>query len=283
MSASTHATLGVVAISYNEEEDMPGFLKHLVGWVDEVIVVDDGSTDGTALIAQQYGPKVKFLELPRIEGEYYADQRNKGIDAAKSDWLLHMDIDERVTPHLALEILNAINGGEKKAYRFRRLNYFLHRPMKGGGWADWNLVHLAKRDVLRFSGMFHEHIELNVDQEEVGQLKEKIYHLNDSTYNERIRKSNNYLPELSQAVRQTGKQISGFKLVIAFWKEFFKKYIYKQGYKDGQLGVLWALHAASAQFKAHALIWDEQNKIERSVIEKEIQNKWEKYQANLNE
>jgi glycosyltransferase involved in cell wall biosynthesis len=274
MSASTYATLGVVAISYNEEEDLPGFLQHLVGWVDEIIVVDDGSTDDTAWIAQQYGPKVKFLELPRIEGEYYADQRNKGIDAAKSDWLLHMDIDERVTPHLAREILDAING-EKKAYRFRRLNYFLHRPMTGGGWADWNLVHLAKRDVLRFSGMFHEHIVLNVEDEEVGQLTEKMHHLNDTSYEERLKKSLNYQWEVVENLKSKKIKISGFNLVIAMIKEFFYKYFYKSGFRDGVPGLISALHSAFAQFRAYTLLWDQQNSIYRNSLEEVLKSEWE--------
>src|SRR2546428_14092308 len=94
-------TLGVVAISHNEETDMPGFLEHLLPWVDEIVIVDDGSTDETIQIARAAGPKVKIISSPRQPGEYYSHQRNKGIDAATSDWLLHMDIVERVTPELA--------------------------------------------------------------------------------------------------------------------------------------------------------------------------------------
>lgn len=44
---NTKPTLGVVAISYNEEKDLPGFLGHLIAWVDEIVIVDDGSNDAT--------------------------------------------------------------------------------------------------------------------------------------------------------------------------------------------------------------------------------------------
>ena len=117
-------TLGVVAISYNEEVDLPGFLEHLKGWVDEIVIIDDGSTDTTEQIASKYGPKVNFIKSKRDAGEYYSDQRNKGIDHAKSDWLLHMDIDERVTKELSLEILTAVSSPDYDAYKFKRLNYF---------------------------------------------------------------------------------------------------------------------------------------------------------------
>ncbi len=182
-------TLGVVAISRNEENDLPAFIEHLLPWVDEIVIVDDGSTDRTAEIARTSGEKVKFIVSPRAEGEYFSDQRNKGIAASSSDWLLHMDIDERVPPELAHEILLAVQDKSKDGYKFRRLNYFLHRPMYGGGWQDWNLVHLAKRNIFRFEGMFHETCIIDTPSVRIGQVKKKMWHLNDETYKERMEKS----------------------------------------------------------------------------------------------
>jgi glycosyltransferase involved in cell wall biosynthesis len=275
-------TLGVVAIAYNEEEDLPGFLANLLPWVDEIVLVDDGSKDSTKALAQAHPGKVKFIESPRAEGEYYAHQRNKGIAAAESDWLLHMDVDERVTPALALEIKQALQNKQRAAYRFRRLNYFLHQPMQGGGWADWNLVHLAKREVLRFGGMFHETIHLSAADTEIGQLAERMHHFNDATYDERLGKSAKYQKEVAAQIRKSGKKITSLALLKAFVKEFIYKYFYKKGYKDGTLGVLSAMHSACASFKSTALIWDEQNRIARSSLEESLQQDWQKQKPFAN-
>ena len=269
-------SLGVVTIAYNEEEDLPGFLDHLLLWIDEIIIIDDGSTDQSSAIAEGAGEKVRYIKSPRVEGEYYADQRNKGIALAKSDWLLHLDIDERVPSKLAIEIIEAISNDNKKAYRYRRKNYFLHQAMKGGGWADWNLVHLAKREVLSFGGMFHESIHLTVSNDQVGQLNHAIWHINDQDYNERIRKSNGYLKEMSDRIVKENFKIRWFHLVWAPVREFLYKFFYKKGYKDKTLGVLWALHAASAKFRAYALVWDQQNGIARSELEQQIKDDWQK-------
>ncbi len=73
-------TLGVVTISYNEERDLPGFIANLVDWVDEIVIVDDGSSDSTCELAENGGKKVNFISTPRKKDEYFSHQRNKGID-----------------------------------------------------------------------------------------------------------------------------------------------------------------------------------------------------------
>ncbi|MFC1775874.1 glycosyltransferase family 2 protein [Pseudomonadota bacterium] len=267
-------TLGVVAISYNEERDLPGFITNLQSWVDEIVIVDDGSTDITQSLAKAAGSKVNFIVSPRKENEYFSHQRNKGIDAAQSDWLLHMDIDERVTPELAKEILTSIKNNEMDAYRFRRLNFFLHRPMKGGGWQDWNLVHLAKRDVFRFGGMFHEDCLVNAPPERIGQLKSMMWHLNDDSYLERMGKSNLYCQEQAIRLKERNFQVRWWHLLLLPMREFVKKYFVRGGYKDGVPGLLFANHSTAAMFKACALVWDEQNSVSRLEIEDILNQKW---------
>jgi (heptosyl)LPS beta-1,4-glucosyltransferase len=87
---STVTTLGVVAISYNEERDIEGFIAHLLPWVDEIVIIDDGSTDRTAQIAAKSNHKVNFIVSPRKAGEFFSHQRNKGIAASTCERLLHM-------------------------------------------------------------------------------------------------------------------------------------------------------------------------------------------------
>ncbi len=267
-------TLGVVAISYNEERDLPGFLDCLLPWVDEIVIVDDGSTDRTEEIAKAGGHKVKFVSSKREHGEYFSHQRNKGIDRAESDWLLHMDIDERVPPELAREISEAICDREKDAYRYGRMNFFLHRPMKGGGWQGWNLVHLAKREVFRFAGMYHEECLVDTSVERIGQLDNKMWHLNDDTYQERINKSVLYCQESAARLKNDGFIIKWWHLLVLPTIEILRKYFRKKGYRDGTLGLLFALHSGCAMFRACALLWDEQNQISREDLEQLLKEKW---------
>lgn len=276
-------TLGVVAISFNEERDLPGFLDNLLPWVDEIVIVDDGSSDETASIARAAGGRVLFVQLPRQDGEYFSHQRNKGIEVASSDWLLHMDIDERVPPDLAHEIMNAIVVDGFDAFRFRRLNYFLHRPMFGGGWQDWNQIHLARRLSLRFSGGYHEQPEVDSPADRIGQLLRPIWHLNDQDYSERMMKSIVYCEEAADGIRKTGRAVRWYDFLTAPATTFARNFIWKHGYRDGTVGLLAALHSASSAFRSRALVWDDQNRVERSTIEDELKDLWKDFLGRIRE
>jgi glycosyltransferase involved in cell wall biosynthesis len=270
----TRPTIGVVTISHNEEKDLPGFLEHLLPWVDEIVIVDDGSTDRTEAIAGSAGPKLKFIASPRQAQEYFSHQRNKGIDAACSDWLLHMDIDERVTPELAGEALEAIQDPAKDCYRFRRLNFFLHRPMRGGGWQKWNQIHLARREKFRFGGKMHETTLIDSPPDRVGQLKGYMWHLNDADYVERIRKNMLYMQIEAESLLEKGVHVRWFHFLIHPWWRVFKSYFLEGGFKDGVLGVLYAMYVLTGTFNWYATAWDRSHAIARGDLEGQLKNLW---------
>lgn len=264
-------TLGVVAICYNEERDLPGFLRNLLPWVDEIVLVDDGSTDRTKQLALEAGDKVKFLELPRQEGEYYSHQRNKGIDHASSDWLLHMDIDERVPKELTTEILDAIQDSTKDGYRYRRLNYFLHRPFPYGGWQRWNLIHLARREVFKFGGKMHETCLLDAPEERVGQLNEFMHHFNDESFAERLRKNIGYSMVEAETMLERGKRIRWYHLVARPSYRFLKTLLYERAIFAGVPGIIFSIQTFCGVFNWFACAWDLQNRIDRDQLEKEFE------------
>ncbi|MDB4754055.1 glycosyltransferase family 2 protein [Akkermansiaceae bacterium] len=267
-------TIGVVAISYNEERDMPGFLANLLPWVDEIVIVDDESTDRTRDIALEMGDKVKLVTHKKTDEAGFAGQRNVGIEAASTDWLLNMDIDERVSPALAREMKKAIENTALNGFRYHRLNYFMHRPMLGGGWQTWNNPQLARRGKHCYENVLHERCVIEGEPRSVGQLHEKIWHLNDEGYLERMEKSFRYCQIEAEALVKLGRRISVWAIVVRPLIEFLKKYVGRHGYRDGIPGLISALHSAGAIFRANVLAWDEQNRIPREDLEKNLSEKW---------
>lgn len=254
--------LSIVVITKNEEKDLPGFLQNVLHFASEVIVIDDFSSDNTENIARQAGSNVKYFKNLMADGGF-AEQRNIGIQAASHKWILNMDADERVSTELLASIKVAIAQNDIEAFRYRRLNYFLNRPMKYGGWQNWNKVQLAVRGVHHFENALHEECKLSKGIE-IGQLHGYMIHLNDDGYEERLRKSFNYSLIESNLLIQNHKSPSLVKILFGTIFQFLKKYFVQLGVLDGIPGLIYSMHHAGAYFRAQALAWDVLNHKERS-------------------
>jgi glycosyltransferase involved in cell wall biosynthesis len=113
-------------ITQNAAAQLPDCLAS-VAFADEVVVVDSGSTDGTADIAAHYGARV-------ISKEWlgFGRQKQFGVEQAAHDWVLCLDADERVSPELAASLVRALDTPEAPVYRMARRNRFLGRWLRHG-------------------------------------------------------------------------------------------------------------------------------------------------------
>ncbi|MFP4441369.1 MAG: glycosyltransferase family 2 protein [Chloroflexaceae bacterium] len=259
------STLGVVAISKNEAREIVAYLMHLRSWVDEIVLVDDCSSDQTTALARATVPGIKIVEQPLDPVHGFAAQRNRGIVEATSDWLLHMDVDDRVTRDLQAEIQQTIRRPDHDAYSYRRFNFFLHRPMQGGVWQNWNRVRLARRGIHQFQNAVHEICVVDAPAQRIGQLKHPMWHLNDENYLERMRKSLQYGQAEAQAIALQHR-VQWFHLLGMPIVHFMYAYIGKFGFRDGIPGLILSLHGACDTFWRHALAWDQQNRLPRPEL-----------------
>src|SRR5258706_9831802 len=99
-------TISVTLATYNEEENIAACLNSVKDWVDEIIIIDGMSTDRTAEIAKKLGAKV----ILRENNPVFHIQKKIANDAAKSDWILQLDADERITPEMKKEIIGILEG-----------------------------------------------------------------------------------------------------------------------------------------------------------------------------
>ncbi len=278
MQVTNHRpTIAVVAIAKNEEIDIVGFLEHLLPWVDEIVIVDDGSTDNSVAILEAAGNKVMIVSREMDKEAGFSGQRNAGIDAAKSDWLIHMDIDERVTPELADAILHKVQDEDLNGLRYRRLNFFLHHPMRFGGWQNWNNPQVARRGHHRFRNRIHEVCEIEGGDEKIGQLEGWMWHLNDQDFVERVSKNLQYMQFSGQEILDKGTKVRWYHLCLYPAYRALRSYIFEGGFREGTRGLLFALHTFSGTFNWYAWAWDRQNQIERSELEQQLKSKWDEY------
>lgn len=121
-----------VVIAKNEEKMIEDCLKSL-SFCDEIILIDNDSTDNTKEIAQKKGAKVY-----EIQTNDFSEIRNLGLSKAQGDWVLYIDADERVTKELAESIKAKIQDKEIKAFKVVRKNYYF-------GSSEWPYLEKLER------------------------------------------------------------------------------------------------------------------------------------------
>ncbi len=246
--------LSVVVLTRNEADNIAGCLD-TVKWADEIIVVDDDSTDGTAEIARRYTDKVITRSL---SGDFSA-QRNFGNEAATGDWVIQMDADERVGAALKKKIEDILEyGSEFSAFRFGRINNFCGKFLKYGGADSHRPLRLFKRGEAMFSGgRIHEELETNGP---VGDIDASIEHYNFPDISHYISTQNFYTGLEAQAIFEKRGVISlkalKKELTAGPLKLFIKIYFKKRGYKDGLHGLIFAALSAWRRFLIYAKYWE---------------------------
>jgi glycosyltransferase involved in cell wall biosynthesis len=233
-------TLSVALITQDEEANLPRALQSLRR-ADEVVIVDSGSKDATLEIARLFSARV--FEEP---WKGYAAQKNSSITHCTGDWILSLDADEEVAPELALEIEKVLAGEPPfAAYRIPRLNHFLGRPLRHGGyWPDHKLrlfrhgaAHFAERPV-------HETLETDGP---VGTLTAPLIHNCYSTLEEYIEHMNRYSTLggcVAAAHGKNGRSLAGFLggVLLNPAATFLYNYLLRLGFLDGREGLLMHLN-----------------------------------------
>lgn len=144
-------TITAVIIAKNEEQMIDVCIETL-RWCDEILVIDNGSTDATAKKAEALGARVISFS-----SHSFARVREEALKHTETDWILYIDADERVTPILAKEIAVQIETGAAVAISMKRKNYFLGHPFSYGGWQHDVVTRAFKASALSgWKGEIHE-------------------------------------------------------------------------------------------------------------------------------
>ncbi|MBI3324810.1 MAG: glycosyltransferase family 2 protein [Candidatus Omnitrophica bacterium] len=247
-------TLAVVLMTKNEEARLADCLDRVAGWADEIVVIDDLSTDRTVEIARRYTDKI----FPYASEDDHYRQWNRGIDHATSDWILHIDADEHVTALLRAAIDEVLRSGTPHdAFTVMRRNYFLGRPMRYGGWYHPHLI-FFRRDRARCVGS-GIHVRLRVDGA-IGSLPADIHHYPFATVAQFLTRQNLYTTvEAKVLLAERGRlpwRVVLVQLTLRPLKLFWKFYVKKQGRRDGWHGLVFSGLFAVAHWMLWAKYWE---------------------------
>lgn len=248
-----------IILTYNEAHRIAPCLQS-ISWVDDILVVDGFSTDGTQQLARDHGAKVIESDLlgPKNPGGYAA-QRAFALDQAKADWVLFLDADERCTPELSQEIRTTVEDAKDDdvaAYQVRRKEFYwgVHTEFThGSGW----LVRLVRPGGARWSDrLVHEGLETSGS---IRQLQGKLLHYSKDSIHDYLATQNRYTSLEAQELEKCHKPLGRHPLLDSF-RTFCNIYIYKGAYREGAFGLVMSVFFASYTFQTWAKYWESELK-----------------------
>jgi glycosyltransferase involved in cell wall biosynthesis len=245
------APLTVIIPTLNEADQIADCIRG-VTWANEIIVADAGSHDATAERARAAGATVLTGAWPTI-----AAQRNAAIAAARNEWVLALDADERVGAELARAITAVVadgpGGARHAAYAARRRNVYLGRTIRFGGWgSDW-VVRLFKRGQRFVERRVHEHLER---QSDLGRLPGYLEHVPYRDLAHHLEKLDRYATWAARDLADRGRRARLTDLVLRPPVRFFRMYVLQLGILDGWHGAVLCVMAAMSVFLKYARLWE---------------------------
>ena len=223
--------ISVVVICKNEAKNIANTLSSFQGLTDDIVVYDNGSTDGTQQIVKQLG-----VNLVEGNWEGFGKTKNKAIALAKYDWILCNDADEAIDETAKKELLNSNLLDESTVYVFRFKNFFANKWVRFGEWGNDKHIRLFNRKKNKWSeDAVHETLLLPHNHKTV-LLKGFILHQTTSGTKEYEIKMRKYARLGAEKYFRKNKKASWIKIIFSPCLSFLKNYVLKLGFLDGKAG-----------------------------------------------
>lgn len=269
------ATLSVVVSAWNEASTIDRCLSS-IRWADEIILVDNQSSDQTAVIARKYTDKIYHQQ----NNPMLNVNKNYGFTKASGDWILSLDADEEIPEKLAGEIRTLLRQYGKKrvptnvvGYWIARKNIIFGKWIQHGLWWPDEQLRLFQREKGKFPCV-HIHEYVQVDGK-TSHLTQPFMHYNYSSISQFIRKMDTlYTNDEVKRLVATDYSFSWYDTLRFPLSDFVKIYFAQEGYKDGLHGLVLSMLQAVYSFIVFAKLWEAQGFREQEValpaLEREI-------------
>ena len=250
----TRRKLSCYLIVCNEADRIEACLKPLAGWVDQLVILDSGSTDNTVELAKKYTTEVYQTDWPG-----YGPQRNRALGKCQHDWVLNLDADERVTESLKQEIDEVLSRKELDATFIKMPwhTYLFGKPLKRGRYSSPQGKLFYKPGAKFKDRQVHETLLLPV--EKVLILKSPLIHYSWRNYQHIQEKHLKYATLIAKHKFDAGKRTNIGFAIFRFFSDFLQQYIFRLGFLDGWRGLLMAMILGQYAFHKYAALVGLQN------------------------
>ena len=247
----TKPTLSAAIITYNEEENIQDCLASLTDLVDEIIVLDSFSSDATEEICR-LNPKVRFSQHP-FDG--YIEQKNRAFEACRSEWILSLDADERVSPELRESIEELLHRNPNIAgAKFPRLTYHMHRYIRYSGWYPNARYRLIRKGMAVWGGN-NPHEKLLLKGKGI-KIKGDLLHFSAKDLSDQIKTINAFSSLTALTRYNGGRKFHLWRLLLKPVTKFLEMYLLKRGFLDGMQGFIIAVSSSFSSFLKEAKLYE---------------------------
>lgn len=269
--------LSIIIIAKNEEGMIKTCLES-VKWADEIIVIDNGSTDKTADIAIESGARVVKLESdgfsktrnePKVSS--FAALRNRGMEEAKGEWVLYVDADERVSAELKAEIFQLIKS-EKSAFAVSRKNIIFGEKVSYGPYKnDW-VIRLFKKDKFEtWVGKVHEYGKFKGG---LGYTRNSLLHLTHRNLDHFILKALEWSKiDASLRLESGHPKMTKWRFIRILITQTYEELLKRKGLFGGTVGIIDSVLQVFSFHMTYVRLWELQQPKPVSEVYKDIDKK----------
>jgi glycosyltransferase involved in cell wall biosynthesis len=237
----------IVIVCKNEEGNIERVLQSIVGLTDDILVYDNGSTDNTINILQQYGVRVH-----RGVWMGYGKTKKQAVSLAKYDWVLSIDADEALDEALQQSLQTITFHSPNHVYQLHFKNLLGEKHLRWGEWGSDKHIRLFNRQVVNWDeAMVHERLQLPTSANVI-RLPGAVLHRTMKDSVEYSHKMVRYALLNAEKYFEQGKKSSWARRFISPPFSFAKHYIFQFGFLDGWEGLLSARMTAFYTFLKYA-------------------------------
>lgn len=235
-------------ITKNEAHNIEACLRS-VHFADQIVVLDSGSTDETVRLAREMGAEVSV----NSQWNGFGIQKNRALALARSEWVLSIDADERLSVELQVEIQEVLQNPAADAYCFPRLSSYCGQYIHYSGWYPDPVTRLFQRGAAQFSDeIIHEKL---VVKGRVSQLRCRLLHESFQSFETVLDKIDRYSSAGAQSLLNKGKSSSFPKALGHGLWAFIRTYFLQRGFLDGWMGLALAISNAEGTYYRYLKLW----------------------------
>lgn len=245
--------ISCIVLVKNEEKNILKCIESL-SWCDEIIVIDDYSSDNTVKIAQKYTKNIFQHAL----NNDFAQQRNFGLLNVNKEWVLFVDADEVVSISLQYEISSLISDqfSQLNGYKIKRIDQMWGKILLHGEMGNISLLRLARKNAGEWKGKVHEVWNIKGN---VGKLQKPLLHYPHKTVADFLDEINKYSTIKADELIESKQRIHAWQILAYPKVKFIYNYFLKLGFLDGMPGFIVALMMSFHSFLARSKAWQMQS------------------------